>query len=252
MGASGAGKTTLLNVLNFRNQSKMIVEGEIKLNGHKAKWETITSCSGYVQQDDLFIGTMTVREHLTFLAMLKLGREVTKETKLARVEEIIKQVSLKKAENNQIGVPGIFKGISGGEKRRLAFASEILTNPTVLFCDEPTSGLDAFMAIGLTEIMRELANDGKTIICTIHQPSTQIFEKFDTLCLLSEGRVAYFGPRLEAVRFFSNLGFNCPSVYNPADYFIQTLAILPEDRNKYLIRSSVNRNKFINFKIYNL
>ena len=93
-------------------------------------------------------------------------------------------------------------GISGGEKRRLAFASEILTNPSILFCDEPTSGLDSYMAISITESMKSLAKKGKTIICTIHQPSSEIFEMFDRICLLSEGRLAFQGSRIEAIQFF--------------------------------------------------
>jgi len=125
----------------------MIIDGEVKLNGQPADWKMISKCSGYVQQDDLFIGTMTVREHLSFLvtinelysfnfynhcnkdytfkAFLKMGRNATKEEKQARIEEIIVQTNLAKAQDVPIGVPGVIKGISGGEKRRLAFASEV-------------------------------------------------------------------------------------------------------------------------------
>ena len=114
------------------------------------------------------------------------------------------------------------KGISGGERRRLAFACEVIlkitdnyimnifkkylqliTNPNLLFCDEPTSGLDSFMAMSLVESMRALADQGKTIICTIHQPSSEIFEKFDRLCLLAEGRLAYIGSLTEAKEYFA-------------------------------------------------
>jgi ABC-type multidrug transport system ATPase subunit len=113
-------------------------------------------------------------------------------------------VNLKKCENTLIGVAaqGI-KGISGGEMRRLAFASEIITDPGILFCDEPTSGLDSFMAVSIVDTMRNLANKGKTIICTIHQPSSEIFEKFDNLYLMAEGRVAYAGQLPQAINFFS-------------------------------------------------
>ncbi len=105
-----------------------------------------------------------------------------------------------------IGAPDKnIKGISGGERRRLAFACELLTDPNLLFCDEPTSGLDSYMAMILVESMRELANRGKTIICTIHQPSSEIFEKFDRLCLLAEGKLAYIGPTANAPQFFGEL-----------------------------------------------
>ena len=116
------------------------------------------------------------------------------------------KLNLKKCENTLIGTPDKnIKGISGGERRRLAFACELLTDPNLLFCDEPTSGLDSYMAMILVESMRELANRGKTIICTIHQPSSEIFEKFDRLCLLAEGKLAYIGPTANAPQFFGEL-----------------------------------------------
>jgi ATP-binding cassette, subfamily G (WHITE), eye pigment precursor transporter len=112
---------------------------------------------------------------------------------------------LKRCENNLIGSPNVpfIKGISGGEKRRLAFASEIITDPSILFCDEPTSGLDSFMALSIVEAMRNLANQGRAIICTIHQPSTDTFKMFDYLYLMAEGRLAYSGLLTDAIQFFS-------------------------------------------------
>lgn len=238
MGASGAGKTSLLNVLNFRNSKNIVADADIRINGNKAGWQEIAQNSGYVRQLDLFIGSMTVKEHLTFLSNLKLGREYTKEEKQKRVEEVIFQTNLIKAQDTTIGLGDRLKGISGGEKRRLAFASEIMTHKPILFCDEPTSGLDTFMADGLVKVMMNLAASGKTIICTIHQPSTSIFKKFDTLCLLSEGRVAYFGPREQCVGFFSDLGYVCPTTFNPADFYIKELAILPTTREASLKKAA--------------
>lgn len=110
-------------------------------------------------------------------------------------------MNLKKCENTLIGSEMI-KGISGGEKRRLAFASEVLTNPSILYCDEPTSGLDSFMAVSVVESMKSLAKQGKTIVCTIHQPSSEIFELFDKFCLLAEGRLAFIGSPQGAYEFF--------------------------------------------------
>ena len=149
---------------------------------------------------------------------------------------------MKKCENSKIGFPdrGI-KGISGGERRRLSFASEILTNPSILFCDEPTSGLDSFMATSIVESMKNLAQNGKTIIFTIHQPSSELFEIFDKICLLSEGRLAFLGDKEKAFDFFQSQGFVCPPKYNPADYFIKTLAISPFDRNNCISRVTVRK-----------
>nr|QUF59466.1 ATP-binding cassette transporter Abcg-like1-2 [Brachionus angularis] len=236
MGASGSGKTTLLNVLNFRNKGKLKIDGEVKINGQVADWDKITRYSGYVQQDDLFNGTLTVREHLTFVAMLKMGSKYTIEERHQRVDEVIQELNLIKAQYTIIGTGDVKKGISGGEKRRLAFASEIITNPSILFCDEPTSGLDSFMAQSLVESMEALALRGKTVICTIHQPSSQVFEKFDTLCLIAEGRLAYLGSSKQAEQYFSRLGYTVPKLYNPADFYIQTLAISTTDRENSLNR----------------
>jgi ABC-type multidrug transport system ATPase subunit len=138
---------------------------------------------------------------------------------------------LKKCENAIIGDPerGV-KGISGGERRRLAFASEIITNPPVLFCDEPTSGLDSFMAMSIVDSMKNLAKLGKTVIFTIHQPSSELFEMFDKIYLISEGRLVFTGDLLNADRFFRNQNLLCPNDYNPADFYIKTLSISPFDR----------------------
>jgi ABC-type multidrug transport system ATPase subunit len=132
------------------------------------------------------------------------------------------------------------KGISGGERRRLAFASEIITNPSILFADEPTSGLDSLMAVSIVECIKTLARSGKTIIFTIHQPSSELFEMFDKICLMSEGRLAFIGTRSMACSFFGAQGFPCPQKYNPADYFIKTLSISPVDRENSIIKVNVS------------
>lgn len=130
-----------------------------------------------------------------------------------------------------IGIPDKdIKGISGGERRRLAFACELITNPNLLFFDEPTSGLDSFMAMSIVESMKTMAKQGKTIICTIHQPSSEIFDKFDRLCLLAEGRLAFQGDLKDAPAFFNSQGFPVPTNYNPADFYINTLAVVPSNK----------------------
>nr|QNH67971.1 ATP-binding cassette transporter subfamily G-like protein 5 [Brachionus plicatilis] len=250
MGASGAGKTTLLNILNFRNKGKMIIEADVKINGVETDWDMITRYSGFVQQDDLFHGVLTVREHLTFVTMLKLGNSYTKEERFQRIDEIVQEVNLVKSEDTIIGVGDKLKGLSGGEKRRLAYASEIVNNPSLLFCDEPTSGLDSSMAQSLVESMRKLADQGKTVICTIHQPSSQIFEMFDTLIVLAEGRLAYLGPNSMAPNFFSRIGYPVPYLYNPADHYIQTLAISPQDRENSLYKVKIITDEFERSELY--
>jgi ATP-binding cassette, subfamily G (WHITE), eye pigment precursor transporter len=113
------------------------------------------------------------------------------------------QLALTKCENTLIGIPGRIKGISGGEMKRLSFASEVLTDPPLLLCDEPTSGLDSFMAQNVVQVLKNMALKGKTVICTIHQPSSEVFAMFDKVLLMADGRVAYLGTTYEACAFFS-------------------------------------------------
>lgn len=227
MGASGAGKTTLLNSLMFRSPSNVSVTGHRAINGYPVSSNTLTALSAYVQQDDLFIGTLTVKEHLTFQALVRMDRHLPYEQRMRRVQEVITDLALTKCQNTIIGVPGRIKGISGGEMKRLSFASEVLTDPPLMFCDEPTSGLDSFMAQNVVLVLKNMALKGKTVVCTIHQPSSEVFALFDKILLMAEGRVAYLGTPEGACNFFKDMGAACPSNYNPADFFIQLLAVVP-------------------------
>ena len=230
MGASGAGKSTLLNALTFRNLSQLNVSGNRFVNGVAVtNPSALTAVSAYIQQDDIFIGTLTPKEHLYFQARVRIEGDVSKSQRKHRAEEIIGELGLTKCKNTVIGQSGRIKGISGGEMKRLALASEVLTNPALLFCDEPTSGLDAYMAQKIVEILRSLAEQGKTIVCTIHQPSSQVFAMFDKVLLMAEGKVAYMGPLGDAYNFFGNIGFPCPDKFNPADHYVHVLAVTKDE-----------------------
>ncbi|KAA0198904.1 hypothetical protein HAZT_HAZT004839 [Hyalella azteca] len=248
MGASGAGKTTLLNVLTGRGGDLLNVSGNLCVNGLTMKPSQLTSQSAYVQQDDLFVGTLTVKEQLIFQARLRMDRNIPHEKRMERVREVMQELSLTKCQNTLIGIPGRIKGISGGETKRLAFACEVLTNPSLMLCDEPTTGLDSFMAQTIVEAMRDMAQTGRTIISTIHQPSSEVFALFDRVLLMAEGRVAFLGLTTEALAFFERRvvndfprlipkflykfiifsGKTCPDNFNPADFFIMTLAVEPD------------------------
>ncbi|XP_074601329.1 eye pigment precursor family transporter white [Brevipalpus obovatus] len=225
MGASGSGKTTLLNVLTGRNLRNLRIGGKVYLNNEVASIGKLKACSAYVQQDDHFIGSLTVREHLRFQAVLRTNSKREHITK--RVSKLLDELGLAKAADTRIGYPGISKSISGGEMKRLAFASEIITDPAILFCDEPTSGLDSSKAQSVVGVLKSLAQLGRTIVCTIHQPPSQVSEMFDNLLLLAEGRVAFLGTISESLKFFSNINLICPSNYNPSDFFIAQIAIVP-------------------------
>ncbi|CAJ0582472.1 unnamed protein product, partial [Mesorhabditis spiculigera] len=224
MGASGAGKTTLLNTLLCRNLKGLDVQGRVLVNGN-AIGSDITAISGYAQQEELFVGTLTVREYLTIQARLRVNGP--KEKRLKRVNIVLKQLGLFKCQHTPIGVMGVKKGISGGEARRLTFACELLSNPPILFCDEPTTGLDSFMAESVVSVLSRLAHSGRTVICTIHQPASQLYAMFDSVMFLACGRTAFLGSPSQAIRFFENAGYPCPQNYNPADLIIHTLAIVP-------------------------
>ncbi|KAK0174891.1 hypothetical protein PV327_010606 [Microctonus hyperodae] len=226
MGSSGAGKTTLLNAMTFHTNRGMTVTGTMAANGRHITPSILTSRTAYVQQDDLFVGTLTVKEHLLFQAMVRMDRHIPYRHRVQRVNDVISELALTKCRNTIIGIPGRVKGLSGGEMKRLSFASEVLTDPPLMFCDEPTSGLDSFMAHQVVCVLKALAARGKTIIATLHQPSSELFALFNKILLMAEGRVAFMGTPDEAYTFFKSMGAVCPSNYNPADYFVQVLAVV--------------------------
>ncbi|ODM98292.1 Protein white [Orchesella cincta] len=244
MGASGAGKTSLLNILTFRNTSSLNISGTRMVNGVPIDAVQLTLISAYIQQDDIFIGTLTPREHLRFQALLRMDKEFSYKERMRKVDEVIKEMGLTGCADTIIGIPGRIKGLSGGQQKRLSVASEVLTDPQLLICDEPTTGLDSFMAANLVKTLKSLANKGKTIICTIHQPASDTFAMFDKLLLMSEGRVAYYGDAKKAPTYFSSIGYPCPETYNPADFYIHTLAIRVDNAEECLQRSKAICDKY--------
>ncbi|KAF0288609.1 Protein scarlet [Amphibalanus amphitrite] len=223
---SGSGKSTLMTTLAQRNPGEVMVDADIQYNGQPAT-KQMRSMAGFVYQDDMFVGSLTVREHLEFAARLKMERHTTAAERRARIDTIMINLGLKKSEHTRIGVPGQKKSLSGGERKRLAFAAEILTDPPLLFCDEPTTGLDSYNAERIVSMLKEMAYHGKTILCTIHQPSSGLFAMFDQLMFLAEGRLAYMGSATNAAEFFTSLNLVCPATYNAADYYIHCLAVAP-------------------------
>ncbi|GMS88230.1 hypothetical protein PENTCL1PPCAC_10405, partial [Pristionchus entomophagus] len=225
MGASGAGKTTLLNCLAHRNTKGVEVDGAIKVNGLRVTRDFMQKISAYVEQEDAFIGSLTVREHLRFVASLRMGKRYTRKEQERRVENVMKDLGLLPSADTVIATK-YRSGLSGGEKKRLAFAAEILTSPPILLCDEPTSGLDAFLAFQVVSVLRSLARrKGMTILLTIHQPSSQVFALFDRIYLVAEGRVAFSGTPAQARESWTRMGRPLPLNFNPADHYINTLAI---------------------------
>lgn len=173
---------------------------------------------------------MTVRECLEFAAKLKL--KGTHQQQMDRVDEIIKELRLNKCQNTKIGGP-LIKGVSGGERKRTSIGVELITDPQLIFLDEPTTGLDSFTATSVIETLRELATSGRTVISTIHQPNSDIYEIFDRLMLLAQGRIIYFNEARLAVDYFATLGdqYRCPELSNPADHFMSIMSIESQEIN---------------------
>ncbi|XP_045811072.1 ABC transporter G family member 11 isoform X1 [Trifolium pratense] len=220
MGPSGSGKSTLLDALSSRLASNAFLTGTVYLNGRKEKLSFGTAA--YVTQDDNLIGTLTVRETIWYSARLRLPDKMSRSDKRALVESTIVAMGLQDCADTVIGNWHL-RGISGGEKRRVSIALEILMRPRLLFLDEPTSGLDSASAFFVTQTLRALARDGRTVIASIHQPSSEVFELFDQLYLLSGGKTVYFGQASDAYEFFAQAGFPCPALRNPSDHFLRCI-----------------------------
>jgi len=190
------------------------------LNGHPSK--LCFGRSAYVTQDEMLVGTLSVRECLEYTALLRLPKSMTFAEKKARALEVIDDLGLTEAQNTLIG-NWFLKGISGGQKRRVSIACELITHPTLLFLDEPTSGLDAASAYFVMATIRDLAIQGRTVVTVIHQPSSEVFDLFDMLCLLSRGTVVYFGAANEALDMFEAADLPCPQHRNPTDHFLHCI-----------------------------
>ena len=177
MGPSGAGKTSLIEILSGQSKQGEDI-GNIYLNGNPSDISNIKKISGFVFQDDIILKTMTVKEALYMSALLRLPEEISEQEKMNKVNEMIKLLHLEQCENTIVG-DSLSKGISGGERKRLSVGMEMITNPSILFLDEPTSGLDTYSAYNLIKNLKDLTNMGRTVISTIHQPSSDILRLFD-------------------------------------------------------------------------
>ncbi|KAJ5669121.1 ABC transporter G family member [Penicillium macrosclerotiorum] len=221
MGASGAGKTTFLDILARKNK-RGSVHGNFYVNGEKIGDHDFKSMVGFVDQEDTMLPTLTVHETILTSALLRLPRDMSRAAKEQRVLEVEKQLGIYHIKDQLIGSEeGKGRGISGGEKRRVGIACELVTSPSILFLDEPTSGLDAFNAFNVVECLVTLAKTyNRTVIFTIHQPRSNIVALFDRLILLAGGRTVYSGPFSTCQQYFDRIGYSCPPGFNIADYLV--------------------------------
>ncbi|CAN6441255.1 unnamed protein product [Victoria cruziana] len=237
MGVSGAGKTTLMDVLAGRKTGGYI-EGDIRISGYPKNQETFARISGYCEQTDIHSPQITVRESLIYSAFLRLPPEVSDNEKIEFIDEVMELVELDNLKDALVGVPGV-TGLSTEQRKRLTIAVELVANPSIIFMDEPTSGLDARAAAVVMRTVRNTVDTGRTVVCTIHQPSIDIFEAFDELLLMKRGgQVIYSGPlgtnSQKIIEYFEEIRgvSKIQDKYNPATWMLEVSSISAEVRLK--------------------
>ncbi|CAN1280685.1 ABC transporter G family member 40, partial [Linum perenne] len=233
MGVSGAGKTTLMDVLAGRKTGGYI-EGDITISGYPKKQETFARISGYCEQNDIHSPQVTVYESLVYSAWLRLPKEVEENTRMMFVEQVMELVELNPLRNSLVGLPGV-SGLTTEQRKRLTIAVELVANPSIIFMDEPTSGLDARAAAIVMRTVRNTVDTGRTVVCTIHQPSIDIFEAFDELLLLKRGgQEIYVGPlgrhSTHLVKYFEEIDgvSKIKDGYNPATWMLEVTTTAQE------------------------
>ncbi|PIA64722.1 hypothetical protein AQUCO_00100293v1, partial [Aquilegia coerulea] len=235
MGVSGAGKTTLMDVLSGRKTGGYI-EGDIKISGFPKVQATFARLAGYCEQNDIHSPQVTVKESLIYSAFLRLPKEVKNAEKMVFVDEVMELVELENLKDALVGLPGI-TGLSIEQRKRLTIAVELVANPSIVFMDEPTSGLDARAASIVMRTVRNTVDTGRTVVCTIHQPSIDIFEAFDELLLMKRGgQIIYLGPLGHKYQKIINYFEVIPGVpkikdnYNPATWMLEVSSVAAEAR----------------------
>ncbi|KAH7838131.1 hypothetical protein Vadar_022406 [Vaccinium darrowii] len=235
VGSSGAGKTTMMDVLAGRKTGGYI-EGDIKISGYPKEQRTFARVSGYVEQNDIHSPQVTVFESLLFSSSLRLPKEVEEAKRHEFVEEVMRLVELDTLRHALVGLPGS-TGLSTEQRKRLTIAVELVANPSIIFMDEPTSGLDARAAAIVMRAVRNTVDTGRTVVCTIHQPSIDIFEAFDELLLMKRGGQVIYGGKLgeksqTMINYFQGIrGIPpIPSGYNPATWMLEISTPAAEER----------------------
>ena len=245
----------MLNIIANRFDKKnTIIDGNISYSTD-GKNSSSSNNVGYVTQNDFLLPYLTVRETLIFTAKLKMPIDQNNYKRDDIVNQVIMDLGLKEVADSLIGENEWKRGLSGGEKRRVSIAVQIISNPPILCLDEITSGLDSFTALTVTESLLRLSKGNRqtTVICSVHQPRSDVFYIFDSVLLLSRGgRAIYCGKTINMIKYFSNIGFSCPINSNPADFFVDISSIdIRNSKNTKLDKKRVEKLIDESFKVEN-
>lgn len=232
MGPSGAGKSTLLNILTGFQQGRLMGMIEYISSEGRHNWDSYKKQSCYIQQSDNLYGLFTVQESMMMVTYLKIGNSATKIFRQALIDNILDMLQLSKVKDTKVDQ------ISGGQRKRLSIALELVDNPPIMFLDEPTTGLDSMSSLQCIVALQTLAKSGRTVICTIHQPSAAIYNLFDHIYLVADGQCLYAGSPDNTVSYFAEQGFQCPKYHNPADYMLEVANREYGDYNNQLIAAA--------------
>ncbi|KAL0657942.1 hypothetical protein Bca4012_078527 [Brassica carinata] len=230
LGPSGSGKTTLVTALAGRLHGKL--SGTVSYNEEPFS-SAVKRKTGFVTQEDVIYPHLTVLETLTYTALLRLPKKLTRKEKIEQAETVVSDLGLTRCCNSVIG-GGLVRGISGGERKRVSIGQEMLVNPSLLLLDEPTSGLDSTTAARIVSTLRTLARGGRTVVTTIHQPSSRLYRMFDKVLVLSEGSPIYSGVSGRVMEYFGSIGFQPGSNFvNPADFVLDLANGITSDTKQY-------------------
>nr|CDS29201.1 ATP binding cassette sub family G [Hymenolepis microstoma] len=222
MGPSGAGKSTLMNILaGFKTRN---VSGQILVNGKPRDLASFRRSSCFIMQDAPLLSQLTVEEAMTCSSQLNLPRSCQDDQRKLIIEEILQTLGLSDTRHTKTS------NLSGGQRKRLSIAQEMVNNPPIMFFDEPTSGLDSVASLQCIAALQTVAKQGRTVVCTIHQPSATVFDIFDQLYFLCGGQCMYRGPVKRLVPYLASIGFQCPRYHNPSD-FLMDLTSVEDDQN---------------------
>ncbi|KMZ56624.1 ABC transporter G family member [Zostera marina] len=249
LGPSGSGKTTLITALGSRELSGRL-SGSITYN-NKPFNSSVKRNIGFVTQHDVHYPNLTVSETLRYTALLRLPDTLSRKEKMAMVDEVIESLGLVICRDSVVGGVHV-RGVSGGERKRVSIGQELLVNPSLLFLDEPTSGLDSTTAQRIVSMLRDMARNGRTVLMTIHQPSTGIFYMFDKVMLLADGKQIYFGKGSDAMTYFKSIGYAPTMAMNPSDFMLDLANGVSSDESQSTASPDTIKNSlFSAFKTTN-